>query len=348
MLAGVNYPWLDYGWDFGLGPPAWRGDRMEPRWLGRIDDDLSRLYHLGVRIIRWFVLADGLTYGTGSQAPYAQVDSRAWRFAPPPLGSDVLDHFARLLARFAAFNATGQQPIQLLPVLIDFHFCHRGAPVSTIEASTPDGSIADFGWVKQGRAEAITDAAQRRMFLDLALDPLLEASQQNAETIYAWELINEPDWITNGWHPDRRRTHPIDADAMQDFLSAGVERIRSAGFKATVGFAMLETLLASGVTADLHQFHHYPGGARVLPADPFGADSPAILGEFATSPTDIWPELGLEDQSVLNRLVRTQAQGYAAALAWSFLADDRYTSWSRAVERDVLAFTTEWNQQERR
>ena len=111
-----------------------------------------------------------------------------------------------------------------------------------------------------------------------------------------------------------------------------------AGFRATIGFALVETLLASGITVDVNQFHHYPGGTRMLPPQLFDGQLAAIVGEFATAANDVWPELGIHGQSVLNRLRRAQALGYPLTIAWSFLARDRRTSWSRAVERDVVAF----------
>ena len=44
MQVGVNYPWFDYGWDFGLGPPAWRGGRQTPRWFDKVDEHLTHLH----------------------------------------------------------------------------------------------------------------------------------------------------------------------------------------------------------------------------------------------------------------------------------------------------------------
>jgi hypothetical protein len=339
MDVGVNYPWFDYGWDFGLGPPEWRGTQTVPRWFAEIDSHLTHLHDLGIRVLRWFVLADGLTYGTGAQAPAIDSASATWRFDPPPIGPDILDHFQELLRRVEAFNSARPEPLQILPVLIDFYFCDPGIPILKSDPADPHGTVPDYDWVKQGRAEAIADPAKQRIFLDAVLDPLLHVSRQNAGAIYAWELINEPDWVTNTWHPNRRNNHPIGRDAMQQFLTDGINRIARAGFKATVGFALVETLVASGITANLNQFHHYPGGTRVLPPQLFDPQSPAIVGEFATAVNDIWPELGMHGQNVLYRLRRAQELGYPAAIAWSFRARDRHTSWSRAVERDVLVFT---------
>jgi hypothetical protein len=52
MLVGVNYPWLDYGWDFGLGPPPWRGTLTTPRWYAK-SIGACHLYDLGLGVVRW-------------------------------------------------------------------------------------------------------------------------------------------------------------------------------------------------------------------------------------------------------------------------------------------------------
>ena len=173
MQVGVNYPWLDYGWDFGLGPPEWRGNRTTPRWYGEVNKQLEHLHDLGITVVRWFVLADGLTYGTGDSAP--TLNGGRWRFDPPVLGTDILEHFDELLQRISAFNTSRTAPVRLLPVLIDFHFCSPGTmPVLQPDPVDPLGTVANPGWVKQGRADAILDPAKRRRFLDRVLGPLLE------------------------------------------------------------------------------------------------------------------------------------------------------------------------------
>jgi hypothetical protein len=325
VQVGLNYPWRDYGWDFGDGPPSWRGDRHAPRWSDDIDSHLGRFEALGITVIRWFVLADGLTYGTGSDAPLRDA-ARAWRFDPPALSPEALRWFGELLHRVQAVNRHARQPIQLLPVFIDFHFCMAGSQTT------------ERGWVKRGRADALTDPDKRRRLLDEALTPLLTVSQACADVIYAWELINEPDWVTNGWHPDGRISHPVDEPSMRAFLEEGIRCIRDAGLRSTVGFAALETLRRSGVVADVGQFHHYPDGVGHLEPHAFDPGYPAIIGEFATAPGDRWPELGAENQTVLERLRFADAQGYPLAIPWSFLATDRHTAWSPQTERDLERF----------
>jgi hypothetical protein len=334
LRVGVNYPWFDYGWDFGVAPPHWR-PASDPRWMSGIDADLRHFQALGITLVRWFILADGLTYGSGALAPRRDAARDGeWRFDPPPLDREFVNHFDELLRRFAV--ASTVEPIQLLPVLIDFHFCNAGIEPVTREDARRSG-VPDPAWIKQGRADAVADPTRRSRFLDEALVPLLEVSSLYREVIYAWELINEPEWVTSGWHPDRRRHHPVNGHQMSAFLEDGVARVRAAGFLPTVGFASIDTLRRTGITAEINQFHHYPGGARRLEPHGFENGFPTILGEFATAPSDVWPDLRADAQTVFDRLALAQRRGYDLALPWSFRAIDRHTLWSDA---DIVRFTT--------
>jgi hypothetical protein len=321
MQVGVNYPWFDYGWDFGLGPPAWRGGRTTPRWFDHVDGHLDKLHDLGIGVVRWFILADGLTYGSDDDAPRSDGS-----FEPPALDTDFIEHFEELLRRFARTATTDTAPLQILPVLIDFHFCQARMPIEP-------------GWVKQGRADAIRDPAKRSRFLAAVLDPLLQVSARHPDVIYAWELMNEPDWITSGWHFNLFGSSPVSERAMKEFLEDGKQRIRAAGFKPTIGFGSVDVLRQSGVTAEINQFHYYPDGRATLEPDDFDPRFPGILGEFATATTDIWPDLASDVQGVGDRLQLAAERGYPLALPWSFLAQDRHTVWSTAVEEDIRSFT---------
>jgi hypothetical protein len=337
VQVGVNYPWFDYGWDFGLGPPSWRCGRSTPRWYDEIDQDLSHLRDLGVSVVRWFILADGLTYGTGDEAPRLRGwFRRRWHFDPPPLDKEILAHFTELLARFAPTRRAGGHPIQLLPVFVDFHFCQPGIPLQIPDPSGSSTMVPDRAWVKQGRADALSNDAKRAHFLENALDPLLKASQQHSDVIYAWELINEPDWVTEGWSPNPKREPRVSESSMRAFIEEGSEHVRRAGLRPTVGFASAATLRLCGVGTDVSQFHHYPAGTATLDRHQFDV---GIVGEFATAATDVWPDLIDSGQTVLNRLRLAQACGYSLALPWAFRSQDRHTTWSSDVENEVRAFT---------
>ena len=340
MDVGVNYPWFSYGWDFGPAPAGWRCG-SDPGWVPHIGQHLQQFAATGISVVRWFILGDGLTYGTGADAPkldrVAARDGPGWRFGPPALGSEFQEHFEALLQSFAAQGA-GPHPVLLLPVLADYKFCEPGVWPAGRKDSVRRPGVPDEGWVKGGRVEAIT--VNRRRFIEQVLGPLLRLSCGYRDAIYAWDVFNEPEWVTNGWHPDRRNDHPVDASEMRAFLEDCMSAIGEAGFKSTIGFSMIETIRQAGVYADINQFHHYANGSRSLERNPFDPRHPGIIGEFATSAAeDTWPELRQRSQRVLERLKLAKSQGYALALAWSFRAADRHTSWDLQAENDIECFT---------
>jgi hypothetical protein len=340
MDTGVNYPWFSYGWDFGPAPAGWRSEDR-PAWVPQIGQHLQHLAALGISVIRWFILGDGLTYGTGPDAPKldrsALGDKADWRFDPPVLTTEFQEHFEALLQSFAARSA-GPHPVRLLPVLVDYKLCEPGIwPVDKEDTARPH-AVPDVGWVKGGRAEAIT--TNRRPFIEQVLRPLLRLSSGYRDAIYAWDVFNEPEWVTNGWHPDRKNDHPVDESEMRAFLEDSMSAIRQAGFKATIGFSAIETIRQARLYADINQFHHYTDGSRSLQRNPFDPGHPGIIGEFATSTAeDTWPELRQRSQRVLERLRLAKSQGYVLALAWSFQATDRHTSWTLQAENDIECFT---------
>jgi hypothetical protein len=339
MDAGVNYPWFSYGWDFGPAPPGWRGG-SDPAWVAHLGEDLEHLATIGISVLRWFILGDGLSYGMGGDAPVldrsAAGEIAGWRFDPPALAGEFQEHFAAVLQGFAA--QTTSQPVRLLPVLADYKFCEPGVwPVSRTDSASGQG-VPDEGWVKGGRTQAIT--AKHGLFIGQVLEPLLRLCRGYPDTIYAWDVFNEPEWVTNGWHPDRGNDHPVNESEMRAFLEDSMSAIREAGFSSTVGFGMIETIRQAQLYADINQFHHYTDGSRFLDRNPFDRRQPAIVGEFATSTAeDAWPELRRGSQRILERLKLAESKGYDLALAWSFQAEDRHSSWTPEVENDIECFT---------
>jgi hypothetical protein len=328
MDVGVNYPWFSYGWDFGPAPPGWRSGG-DPEWVPDIGQHLQRLAAIGVRVVRWFILGDGLSYGTGPDAPKRSGlgGQAGWGFDPPALTGEFQDHFAALLQSFTA-QSSGPHPVRLLPVLVDYKFCEPG-----VWPAAPDE-----GWVKGGRVQAMT--ASRQQFIEQVLWPLLRLSSGYRDAIYAWDVCNEPEWVTNGWHPDGGNGHPVTESDMRAFLEDSMSAIRQAGFLATIGFNRIETIDQTGLYGDINQFHHYTEGSRSLPRNPFDPRWPGIIGEFATSAAqDTWPELSQGSQRVLDRLKLAESQGYVLALPWSLRAADRHTCWTLPVENDIECFT---------
>ena len=335
MRVGVNYAWHNYGWDFGLPPRRDSGQDWGPRaaFAAHLAEELQALRSLGLVAVRWFLLGDGTTYGVDAGRPHPDAgDGGQWRFdVCPPLSAEFLADFETLLAACAAAD------LKLLPSLIDFHFCFPGLPV-------PGSS----GVVKCGRADVIVDASKRRAFFSRVLGPLLNVAAGYRDTLYAFELINEPEWCTRepGLNLD-----PLDAkktvprEAMREFIRAGAAMVNTAGFSSTVGFADYATLgrwdsIELGLS--LHQFHYY-GEPAMIPRQSYDPQWPLIVGEFATAAHRPWPELG-PSQDVLSRLRLLAAKDFPVAFLWSRnraeeAASEPAVDWSTRTRDLVATFT---------
>ncbi len=342
LLVGINYPWIDYGWDFGDPPAAWVNAQNLPAWREqkrkRLVEDFTRFADHGLFAVRWFILPDGTSYGTGDEAP--QKDDDRWLFDPLPPQHEF---YARLIEDFEFVLETCERlRLQFVPSLIDFHWCHHG---------TVGDAAANI--VKGGRASVINDPAKSEAFFDAVLEPLLEVSLRHPGTIYAWELMNEPEWVTtekslNKHCPEENKTVP--KDRMLEFLREGIGRINAkrlpdgqAAFRSTIGFAHYDTLFdwdsaALGVT--LHQFHFYAQNDGKLPPHIFSADYPCFIGEFATAVQKDWTELKKKKlgQTVPNRLKWIEEKGYPAAFLWSAQAVDVATNWTQNEVNDTIAY----------
>lgn len=309
MQVGINYPWMVYGKDFGKIPSMPRTP-----WLGGIDRELQQFKGLGIVAVRWFLLCDGEFFGTQLHAPLSQ------EFKADFMG--LLEHFTKA-------------DLKLLPSLVDFH-CFR-PPHPTYPQ-------------KQGRADLLRDPSNAQLmttFLHESLDPLLEISEKYKKTIYAWELINEPEWVTQMsptdlGKPGEEKTVPL--AKMKAFIQEGVGRINAHHFLSTVGFGKYETLKnwnspALGIT--LHQFHYYGDPAK-LPAQTFDPRWPVFIGEIATDPKNHpWQELKGQND-VYHRLQHAAGKKYPATFLWSAHGGkDGATEWTPANQAFIKAFTSQ-------
>lgn len=360
MLVGINYPWLRCGWDFGTPPPGY-GPR--PALEQVVGPDFTRLRAAGVEVVRWFVLADGFNYGTGALAP--QREGADFRFgAEAPLEPAFLADFEALLALCA------RSQLRLLPVLVDFHWGfpgldrhtrdaptlelwdrspRAGAPGVRLHAARARAARLPEGFVKGGRADVLRDSAVTARFVEQVLVPLLALSQRHADAIFAWELINEPEWIVTSPLLRRRfeRRACVAPAAMRRFLRTGLEAIADHRFTATVGFASARALRRwdsprRPLGLGLNQIHYYPSSLLSrLPRARFSNGLPCLLGELASHPgaPRAWPDLPASRQDLAARLALARTRGYAGALVWSYRATDRATDPERdAVESGIARF----------
>jgi hypothetical protein len=339
---GINYPWIDYGWDFGDPPSAWVDPQHVAEWREKkrkqMGEDFRAFAEMGLFAVRWFMLADGLSYGTGNESPKEAGGS--WVFDPLPrdhsFHKQLFDDFEFVLKTCA------EAGIKFVPSLIDFHWCHQGTAAD-----------ANAGIIKGGRYEIIRDKSKREEFFDYVLEPLLEISARYHDSIYAWELINEPEWVTYSpsifkTHKDANRT-VLQSD-MLEFIAGGIGRINNRrmpggdrAFHSTVGFAhwdAIDSWNSPGLGVTLHQYHYYAPDHRKLPGRNYPNLNQCFIGEFATTFHRGWPDLAKGDmaRTIPARLKCVEEKGYPAAFLWSARATDEATTWTKYDQEETVGF----------
>jgi hypothetical protein len=292
FTVGANLPWIAYGGDFGAN--AWRPAGGVHTRLDELARALDRTAAAGIQRIRWFMLCDGRA---------------GIRFASDgaPLGLD--DSFYPDVD--AALTAASERGIEIMFVLLDFLW---SAPARVV-ADVPLG----------GHAEALRHAETRAAFLEYVLTPILVRYGRSPH-IFAWDIINEPEWTTCGLGARRRRIC-VPLDAMREFVRDAAALVHHhTRHEVTLGSASAHWLDAwRDLGLDFYQAHWYEHlEARAPLARPvrdLGLDRPVLLGEF---PSRVSP---LEVRRILDT---ARASGYSGGFVWSVLADDAASDFEAA------------------
>ena len=302
FFVGVNLPWLSYGGDFGAN--AWQpeGGVARPALRPRVDETFARLADSGLSTVRWWLLGDG------------RAGLRFDNYGRP-LGVDD-SFFADVDAGFEAADRRG---LRLIPVLIDFLWFDPARVVDGVQTG--------------GRAGLITRPESRWRLHDTVFTRIFERYRKHP-AVYAWDLMNEPEWATRGLGtilPGRG----IPRDDMEVFLKELLALGHDWGTQPlTVGLASASGLpLVRKLGLDFYQVHWYDSvEARSplrRPVSNLRLDRPVLLGEFPTRGSAIAPG------EVLHA---AREAGYAGGLAWSRMAEDDYTGWCAETEVALSGF----------
>jgi hypothetical protein len=348
MRVGFNYPWSfdKYGLQIGpftaSGDPPWDAERDPilgkpvpkfklPPLFDNVARNLRELSAMGITIVRWFLVANGVNYGRAPQRQVVQEDGTnktVWRFTPPATTDPRYTfHLRELLKVFRAAK------MQIIPSFLDYAFAG--------DSVDPD----PYGNADCGRADCIRDKAKRSALLNGLFLDLLLATREFKDVIYAWEVMNEPVWMLVPpvdpklplW--DNAAKHAADGKPMlrwpivqtpdlHDFLAEAIQLIELNGFASTVGHRFYNDL-QSLPTGNRPQYHYYAktitkyglsfGDVANLPA--FNGDPPPFLGEFASDQASSdknkpWPDLSGKTDSTLERLKFLESRGCPLCLVW--------------------------------
>jgi hypothetical protein len=208
--------------------------------------------------------------------------------------------------------------------------------------------------------------------LDRVLDPLLDCAREYRDSIFAFEVINEPEWVVRGGplHFDVARygvwpsAKTVEPHEMDQLIAQSVGRIGEAGLVATVGFLAgaprwlsrrTRALLAEAARAGRYvdQRHHYPTwlGPYRLPEHDRNPIRPCVLGELPTAiggtPTnarfrdrETRVSETQRDRYLEGRLSLADLRGYPVTLLWGAKSRDNRSAWGPDQQRQVARFVS--------
>ena len=300
MFYGLDFGWSVWGSHLGVST---RRDA-----IAREFDEIARL---GFLVARWFVFCDGR-----SGIVY---DNRGL-----PAGLD--DRFFTDVD--AALEIARDANVRIDFVLLDHHWLFRGIQHTLADPITGDLLEARL---PEGRAHILISQEGRDALFERVIEPFVRRYGEGGtradlrEWIFAFEFMNEPDFVIDEWERDRSdrvvRAMPFAA------LAAAIARLSEivhtySDAIVTLGGARADNLWAwdaDSLGLDILQLHAYPDSPQPGDVDPFATPAreldvqrAVILGEFRSSrPLD-------------ESLEKAIAGGYAGAWPWSFSGTDKY------------------------
>jgi len=136
---------------------------------GPFEQNLTILRNqFGVSHVRFFLMCNAINWGIGDPSGVFTV--------PPFLHPRFVAHFQEILR---VCQRTG---VQLIPSLLDFGIAEPRLKTSRRNAIVADPSVTKF-------------------FFDQVFEPLLDESFNTPGVVFAWEIMNEPIWLTTNFWP---------------------------------------------------------------------------------------------------------------------------------------------------
>jgi hypothetical protein len=337
---GVNYPWstdgatIYYALDFGAN--VWGSHLGVSTRRSAIERDFARMAALGFVVARWFVLGDG-------RGGIVYDDSGL------PVGLDP-HFFNDLDAGIEVARAVG---MQLVLVLLDHRWMFEGVRETLADPAT--GQLLEAR-LPQGRARVLQSAAGRAALCDRVLAPIVRRYGRGgpradlSASIFAFELINEPDFVVEEWERDLSShvAWPLPFERLGELVARfnGIVHARSDAL-TTIGCARLHNLWAwedPALGVDLLQVHSYPDlkhrprdtDLLGIPAARLSASRPIVLGEFPGDAPNQHPAGAAPPPTTIEEYLEFALDGgYAGAWGWSFSGTDAY---GRLPEAPLRAF----------
>jgi hypothetical protein len=281
FFLAVNYPWLNYGRDFGESPWGYSGVSSVPSGSA-VAADFAQIKSAGVSVVRWFLLCDGRS------------GIRFENEVPTAFDSFFFKDLAAALALAA------QSGLKICFSLFDF-----------LWLQSPDKSRPQL----PGRAALLTPCG-REALLQNILIPLFREFRAHP-ALYAWEIVNEPEWAIPEFQPSPVAQLSM-ANARAFFAEVAEAIHTEARLPATLGSARLQWVRAwAEIGLDSLQAHYYPkleSDQRLTLAQQISRlqdiDTPLWIGELPAN------DPAFPDYSLTSALTACRNAGLAGAGVW--------------------------------
>jgi hypothetical protein len=278
---GVNYPWQNYGQDFGCVNGVHRGVSL-PANQDFLLREFARIREAGATVVRWFVFGDG----RGG----LHCENGIPRYPDPYLFKDIA----------AALQIAEQTQLQICFSLIDYLWLQEHAGKTAAHA----------------HEHVLHFAAGREAFLQHVLIPLFREFRADP-VIFAWEVANEPEWSIREFDPSpSAKLHVAEFRAYAAEITRAIHEFAVA--PATLGCARLLWLKAwSELGLDFYDAHYYPSCeketnhdlAQQLASVP-PLDKPLCIGELP------WQDPAVPDYCLASALTVCREAGLSGAAVW--------------------------------
>ena len=326
---GCNYPWstdgdtVYYGLDFGAN--VWGSHLGVSTRRGAVERDFDGMAALGFTVARWFVFGDGRAGIVYDETGF-------------PAGIDP-HSFRDLDAGLEIARAAG---IRIQLVLLDHRWMFEGVRDTIADPAT--GALLEAR-LPHGRARVLHAAEGRRALFDHVFEPIVRrygprgARADLSSSIFAFELMNEPDFVVEQWELDLSShvAQPLPFALLAELVARLSELVHAHGSAmATIGCARSHNLWAWNDPAlglDLLQVHSYPDEKHPeRDVDLFGMSAaslrvsrPVVLAEFPGNGPEQHPANASPPSTTLEQYLEfAVTSGYAGAWPWSFSGTDAY------------------------
>jgi hypothetical protein len=325
-VHGANYPWMvknrksNYGLDFGVN--RWGTHEGVSTNLMQVERDFAEMQSLGFNTLRWFAFTDG------RGGIVFDADG-----LPVSLAEKTLYDVD------CALTIAQAHGLRIIFVLMDFLWMH-----DLPQPENPD---------KFTFAHVLRTQQGQRALVENVFVPLLHRFG-NHDNIFAWEVMNEPDWVVRGLDPNKSNvSKPLPLDEFKKFVALVADAVHSStSHYVTVGGGRIKYMHVwddNELKLDFLQVHTYndfltqkwDGRLYGKHYSQLNLSRPLLIGEFSTNRNSEFDRTKkYRDISLIEYLNFAKSQGYAGSLFWSFNGVDKCGTESREILKQWHAAET--------